>query len=76
MFNLFKKSFLVDFEDSLTYPSAQTICNAIEKYCVSSKENCQFVSTEKPVTFYLENKLFSAEITMARGGYIIKCIEK
>lgn len=76
MFSIFKKSFLVDLDDSLTYPSSQTICNAIEKYCVSSKEKCQFVSTEKPVTFHLEDKLFSAEITMARGGYIIKCIEK
>jgi hypothetical protein len=76
MFNLSKKSFLVDLDDSLTYPSAQTICNAIEKYCISSKEKCQFVRTEKPVTFYLEDKLFSAEITMARGGYMIKCLEK
>ena len=75
MFDLFKKSFLLDLNDSLTYPSAQTICNAIEKYCVDSKEKCQFVSTEKPVTFYLNDKLFSAEISMARGGYIIKCIE-
>ncbi|NMF07189.1 DUF4318 domain-containing protein [Clostridium beijerinckii] len=76
MFNLSKKSFLVDLDDSLTYPSAQTICNAIEKYCISSKEKCQFVSTQNPVTFYLEDKLFSAEITMARGGYMIKCLEK
>ncbi|WP_132014541.1 DUF4318 domain-containing protein [Hydrogenispora ethanolica] len=76
MFKFLKKVFFVDLDDSLTYPSTQTICNAIEKYCVSSKEKCQFVSTKKPVTFYLEDKLFTAEITMARGGYIIKCIEK
>ncbi|SFA71464.1 DUF4318 domain-containing protein [Clostridium frigidicarnis] len=75
MFDVFKKSFLVDLDDSLTYPSAQIICNAIEKYCVGSKEKCHFVSTEKPVTFYLKDKLFSAKIIMARGGYIINCRE-
>ncbi|MBC8060047.1 MAG: DUF4318 domain-containing protein [Clostridiaceae bacterium] len=75
MFNLFKKSFLIDYDDPLTYPSAETICKEIEKYCVSSKEECQFVSTEKPVTFYLGGKLFIAIVGIARGGYSIRCRE-
>ena len=64
MLNLFKKSFLVDYDDPLTYPSAQAICKAIEKYCVSAKQKCQFVSTEKPVTFYSEDKLYVDIISM------------
>ena len=75
MFKFLKKSFSVDLDDALVYPSTQTVCNAIEKYFMWSKEKYQFVSTEKPITFYLEDKLYTAEITMARGGYIIKCIE-
>lgn len=76
MRSLFKKSFLVDLDDSLTFPSAQTIRSAIEKYCMDSNRKPQFVGIEKPVTFYLEDKLFTADISMARGGYILKCIEK
>lgn len=76
MFRLFKKSFLVDLDDALTFPAAQTICKAIEKYCADSNRKPQFVSIEKPVTFYLEGKLFIADISMAWGGYILKCIEK
>ncbi len=75
MLNFFKKSFLVDYDDSLTYPSSQTICKTIEKYCLSLKQKCQFVSTENPVTFYLEDKLYVAIISMARGGYSIRCRE-
>ena len=75
MINSFKKSFNVDYDNSLTYPSSQTICNAIEKYCEDSKEKCQFVSTNEPVTFYLEDKLFVAIVSMARGGYNIRCRE-
>lgn len=75
MFNFLKKSFLLDYDDSLTYPSAQAICNAIEKYCVGSKETCQFVSTKKPITFYLGDKLYIAIISMTRGGYSIRCRE-
>ncbi|MGN7896027.1 DUF4318 domain-containing protein [Bacillus sp. 22475] len=72
---LFKKSFFIELDEALTYPSAQTICQEIEKYAAGSKEELRFESKVKPVTFYLDDKLYRAEISMARGGYYISCNE-
>ena len=70
-----KKGFLIDLEESLTYPTTDDICNYIEKYSQGDKEPLEFVSKEKPVTFYLGKDLYEAQVDMARGGYIIHCVQ-
>ncbi|WP_317400277.1 DUF4318 domain-containing protein, partial [Anaerotruncus colihominis] len=50
---MFRKSFQIELEDSLTYPSARIICEAVESYAAGSKERLTFVSREMPVSFYL-----------------------
>lgn len=72
---MFKKGFHIDLEDSLTYPSAKVICSCIENYAKSSGEKLAFVSTQKPITFRLNNVLYNAEVSMIRGGYYIHCKE-
>lgn len=67
----FRKTFNVDLKDSLQYPSSNTICDAILK----EQNNVEFISKEKPVTFKLDNVVYEAEVTMARGGYQLTCKE-
>ncbi|MFF2176622.1 DUF4318 domain-containing protein [Lysinibacillus sp. NPDC058147] len=69
------KSFIIELDEALIYPSVQSICVAIEKYATESKEQLKFESKIKPITFYLDNTLYRVEIRMARGGYYISCIE-
>lgn len=73
---MFKKGFYIDLEDSLTYPSTKVICLNIENYAISTGEKLDFVSTQEPITFHLNNVLYIAEISMLRGGYSIHCKEK
>ncbi|KFN02298.1 DUF4318 domain-containing protein [Bacillus clarus] len=72
---LLGKSFYIELEDALTYPSAQTICETIEKYAAESREKLEFKSRVKSIHFHLENTRYRAEIRMARGGYYISCSE-
>lgn len=72
---MFIKGFHIELEDALSYPSAALICSCIENYAKSSKENLNFISKQKPVTFYLDDISYVAEISMARGGYYIRCKE-
>ncbi|MEM5637612.1 DUF4318 domain-containing protein [Bacillus toyonensis] len=75
MKKLFSKSFFIELDDALTYPSAECIISAIEGYAAECNELLKFESKVKPITFYLDDALFSAEIKMARGGYYISCSE-
>ncbi|GLC89246.1 DUF4318 domain-containing protein [Lysinibacillus piscis] len=68
------KGFLIELHEALTYPSAKVICEAVEKH-VTDKEFLLFESTEKPVTFYLDDVLYRVEIKLAYGGYILHCKE-
>ncbi|WP_154100494.1 DUF4318 domain-containing protein [Bacillus mycoides] len=72
---LLRKSFYIELDDSLHYPSVKTICSAVETYAIQSKEKLRFESKTKPITFYLEDTLYSADVRMARGGYYIFCRE-
>jgi hypothetical protein len=71
MRNFFRKSFYIDLEDSLTYPSAKKICDTI----VKEEKNVEFISKEKPVIFKIEDGIYEVDIKMSRGGYIILCRE-
>lgn len=75
MKKLFSKSFFIELDDALTYPSAECIISAIEGYATECNELLKFESKVKPITFYLDDALFNAEIKMARGGYYISCSE-
>ena len=68
-----KKTFMLDLQDSLTYPSAETICAAVETYAREGKEELTFVSREKPVTFLLSGAVWRVDIGMIRGGYTLYC---
>ncbi|PFJ14221.1 hypothetical protein COD67_00345 [Bacillus cereus] len=72
---LLSKSFFIELDDALTYPSAEVICSAIEGYAAECNEQLKFESKVKSIIFYLENEIFHAEIKMARGGYYISCSE-
>ncbi|HDR7759939.1 DUF4318 domain-containing protein [Bacillus cereus] len=75
MKKLFSKSFFIELDDALTYPSSKVITSAIERYVAECNERLKFESKVKPITFYLENVMYRAEIKMARGGYYISCTE-
>ncbi|MGG0726503.1 DUF4318 domain-containing protein [Bacillus paramycoides] len=72
---LFSKSFFIELDDALTYPSMEVICSAIDRYATECNEQLKFESKVKPIIFYLENVLYRAEIKLARGGYYISCSE-
>ncbi|KMN44978.1 MULTISPECIES: DUF4318 domain-containing protein [Bacillus] len=72
---LFSKSFFIELDDALTYPSTEVICSAIDRYATECNEQLKFESKVKPIIFYLENVLYRAEIKLARGGYYISCSE-
>lgn len=71
MGKFFRKSFNIDLEDSLTYPSGKTICDIIEK----EQKNVEFISKEKPVIFKIDDGIYEVNIEMARGGYYLSCKE-
>ncbi|QWG66963.1 DUF4318 domain-containing protein [Bacillus mycoides] len=75
MKKLFSNSFFIELDDALTYPSAEVIRSAIESYAAKCNEQLKIESKVKPITFYLENVMYRAEIKMARGGYYISCSE-
>ncbi|EEL71017.1 MULTISPECIES: DUF4318 domain-containing protein [Bacillus] len=75
MKKLYSKSFFIELDDALTYPSAEVIRSAIEGYGAECNEQLKFESKVKPITFYLENVMYRAKIKMARGGYYISCSE-
>ncbi len=75
MEKLFSKSFFIELDDALTYPSGEVITSAIESYAAECNEQLKFESKVKPITFYLEEVLYRAEVKMARGGYYISCSE-
>ncbi|RKF51975.1 hypothetical protein BCY92_02840 [Bacillus wiedmannii] len=75
MKKLFSKSFFIELNNALTYPSSQVITSAIEGYAVECHEHLKFESKVKPITFYLGSVLYCVEIKMARGGYYISCSE-
>ncbi|PFD37000.1 hypothetical protein CN285_21425 [Bacillus cereus] len=75
MKKLFSKSFFIELDDALTYPSTEVICSAIDRYATECNEQLKFESKVKPIIFYLDNVLYRAEIKLARGGYYISCSE-
>ncbi len=75
MKKLFSKSFFIELENALTYPSSEVITSAIEGYAAECNERLKFESKVKPITFYLGSVFYSVEIKMARGGYYISCSE-
>ncbi|CAM3818762.1 DUF4318 domain-containing protein [Bacillus paramycoides] len=75
MKKLFSKSFFIELDDALTYPSTEVICSAIDRYATECNEQLKFESKVKPIIFYLENVLYRAEVKLARGGYYISCSE-
>ncbi|MED1089605.1 DUF4318 domain-containing protein [Bacillus paramycoides] len=75
MKKLFSKSFFIELDDALTYPSTEVICSAIDRYATECNEQLKFESKVKPIIFYLENVLYRAEIKLARGGYYISYSE-
>ncbi|MED0991912.1 DUF4318 domain-containing protein [Bacillus nitratireducens] len=75
MKKLFSKSFFIELDNALTYPSAEVIRSAIEGYATECNEQLKFESKVKPITFYLGSALYRTEIKMARGGYYISCSE-
>ncbi|MBE7104660.1 DUF4318 domain-containing protein [Bacillus cereus] len=75
MKKLFSKSFFIELDEALTYPSVEVICLAIERYAAECNEQLTFESKVKPIAFYLENVLYHVEIKMACGGYYISCSE-
>ena len=67
---MFRKSFQIELEDSLTYPSARIICEAVESYAAGSKERLTFVSREMPVSFYLDQDLYEVKVDV-RGNALV-----
>lgn len=68
---LLKKSFDLDLEDALNYPSNDTICNTIQ----AKEPRIVFTSKIKPITFTLDDIHYVVEIKIVRGGYGIVCKE-
>ncbi len=75
MKKLFSKSFFIELDDALTYPSAEVIRSAIEGYAAECNGELKFESKVKAIIFNLENVMYCAEIKMDRGGYYISCSE-
>lgn len=71
MGKFFKKAFDVELDDSLSFPSAKTICETILK----KESDIEFISKEKPVSFKQGNTIYEVKVEMAHGGYILICKE-
>ncbi len=73
---LFKKGFDLELDDGLTYPSSETICEAVLAYCKRTGESCTFESTKRPVSFLLNGIRYHVQVQMTRGGYYLHCKEE
>lgn len=76
MFNLFKKSFWVPYENSSVYPTVSVAKKSIESYCKEQNWICVFLSDE---VVEIDGKLYNiyrGYENGSRGNYGIKCIEK
>lgn len=71
MGKFFRKTFDIELEDSLTYPSTKTICEIILK----KESDIEFINTDNPVSFKQRNTIYEVKVEMARGGYILICKE-
>lgn len=69
MWKMFRKSFDVDLENSIEYPSSEVICETI----LNEKGEVEFISRETPVSFKMGNIIYEVEVRMARGGYMLVC---
>ena len=73
MKNYFLK-FFIELDEAFNVSIIKS-SSAIEGYATECNERLKFESKVKPITFYLENAMYRAEIKMARGGYYISCTE-
>ena len=71
MGKFFRKTFDIELEDSLPYPSGKTICDTILK----KESDIEFINTDNPVSFKQLNTIYEIKVEMARGGYILICKE-
>lgn len=71
-----KLAFTLDVADASERPKATEICTRVAAYAAETGETLEFVSRTKPVTFYLGEHLYEAEIRTMRGGYYLCCKQK
>lgn len=65
------KSWVIDLKDCTSIPSSSTIIEAIQDWAFNNNKKITFISTEKPVTFVLEETNYIVNINKERGAYTL-----
>lgn len=76
MINMFKKAFLVPYEDSSRYPTAEIAKKAIEKYCRENSWTCVFLKNSEVEIDGVRYEIIRRYGLGGRGNYGIKCRQK
>lgn len=71
MWKFLRKTFNIELDDALTYPTAGVICNIVS----NKVSDAELISKISPVSFKSEGIIYEVEVSMARGGYILICKE-
>lgn len=76
MLKLFRKVFLVSYEDSSVYPDLIKTIDAISKYCEQNGDSCSFTADDEVEINGKKYKISREYEPGNRGNYGIKCTEK
>lgn len=73
---LFKKSIMLDIEDSTKPRNLVEIIKAVEKYCSENNQSYKFISDDEVEIDGVLYEVIPPETVILRGNYFIKIKEK
>ncbi len=74
--NMTKKAFLVDYEDSSTFPTVAKARQAISRYCEKNGYSCAFTGKDEVTIDGIVYGIYRGYDPASGGNYGIKCKEK
>ena len=76
MLKIFKKAYLIPYEDSAVCPSVEKARLAIAKFCGENGFSYEFLDDNAVVINGKEHEIRRGLTFWSRGNYVIKCREK
>ena len=76
MLKIFKKTYLIPYEDSAVYPTVETAHHTIAKFCGENGFSYEFLDDNTVVINGKEHEIRRGLTFWSRGNYVIKCREK
>ena len=73
---IFKKSIILDIEDSTKPRNLVETIKAVEKYCAKNNQTCKFISDNEVEIDGVLYEIADPEGVVMRGNYFVKIKEK